>query len=126
MKVLALISDIFFSTKVEEVAKHLTIPLVLVDSAETLISKAREGSFSLVIIDLNFDAAGSPELVRTLKQVCSPNPVRILAFLSHVQTSLEESARRAGADAVVPRSYFSKHLSEILKGNFKIESLPTS
>jgi hypothetical protein len=40
---------------------------------------------------------------------------RILAFASHVHVDLIESARRAGADEVLPRSAFASHLPEILQ-----------
>ena len=117
-KIIALITDMFFAAKLEETAKQLGVPLVTVGSADLLLSESRKESPRLVIIDLNYDAVKSTEAIHAVKQACSPNRVRVLAFLSHVQTELAESARRAGADAVVPRSYFSRNLAEILKGNF--------
>jgi DNA-binding NarL/FixJ family response regulator len=117
-RILTLIPDMFFAAKVEETAKHLGISLVTLLSEESLIEEVRRESPSIVIIDLNFDAARSPEVIKNVKLACSPNPVRVLAFLSHVQADLADSARRAGAYVVVPRSYFSKHLPEILQGNF--------
>ncbi|MBZ5552932.1 MAG: hypothetical protein LAO21_09450 [Acidobacteriia bacterium] len=117
-RILTLIPDMFFAAKVEETAKHLGISLVKLLSEESLITEARREGPSIIIIDLNFDAARSPEVIKTVKEACSPNPVRVLAFYSHIQEDLAESARRAGAFAVVPRSYFSKHLPEILQGNF--------
>jgi DNA-binding NarL/FixJ family response regulator len=117
-KILALITDLFFAAKMEETAKHLGVPLVTVGSADLLLTETKKEIPSLVIIDLNFDAVKSTEVIKAVKQTCNPNRVRVLAFLSHVQTELAESAQRAGADAVVPRSYFSRNLPEILRGNF--------
>jgi hypothetical protein len=40
--------------------------------------------------------------------------LRVIAFLSHVQTGLAEQAKTAGFDEVMPRSKFSMNLPEIL------------
>ncbi|MBZ5535868.1 MAG: hypothetical protein LAO31_07930 [Acidobacteriia bacterium] len=117
-RILTLIPDMFFAAKVEETAKHLGIPLVTLLSEASLIMEVKRESPSIVIIDLNFDVNRSPEVIKTVKEACSPHPIRVLAFFSHVQEDLADSARRAGAFVVVPRSYFSKHLLEILQGNF--------
>jgi hypothetical protein len=40
--------------------------------------------------------------------------LKVIGFLSHVQTSLAERAKSAGFDEVMPRSKFSANLPEIL------------
>lgn len=117
-RVLALISDLFFAAKVEETARHLEIPLSVVGSASQLLEEVKQNRPALILIDLNADPAQSVSAITAIKHAAHPNPVRILAFLSHVQEDLAEAARRAGADAVVPRSYFSKNLPQILQGTF--------
>jgi len=42
--------------------------------------------------------------------------VPLLGFFSHVQTELQQAAKAAGFDRVMPRSAFTKQLSEILAG----------
>ena len=42
------------------------------------------------------------------------NAVRVVAFLSHVQTELAAQARAAGCDEVMPRSVFTQNLATIL------------
>jgi hypothetical protein len=42
--------------------------------------------------------------------------VPLLGFFSHVQTELQQRAKEAGFDRVMPRSAFSKNLAEILGG----------
>jgi hypothetical protein len=40
--------------------------------------------------------------------------VRVVGFLSHVQTDLAAQARAAGCDEVMPRSAFTQNLAAIL------------
>ncbi|HEX8922686.1 MAG TPA: hypothetical protein VF766_14520, partial [Pyrinomonadaceae bacterium] len=40
--------------------------------------------------------------------------VPLLGFFSHVQTALQQRAKQAGYDRVMPRSAFTKFLPEIL------------
>jgi hypothetical protein len=42
------------------------------------------------------------------------NGVRVVGFLSHVQTELAAQARAAGCDEVMPRSAFTQNLMTIL------------
>ena len=64
-----------------------------------------------MIVDLN--AKGHPvEAVARLR--AAGNCVRVVAFLSHVQTGLAERARAAGCDEVLPRSSFTQNLAAIL------------
>lgn len=117
-RVLALISDLFFAAKVEETARHLEIPLFIVGSAPQLLEEVKQNRPALILVDLNADPAQSVSAITAIKHSTHHNPIRILAFLSHVQEDLAEAARRAGVDAVVPRSYFSKNLPQILQGTF--------
>jgi hypothetical protein len=41
--------------------------------------------------------------------------LRVLAFLSHVQTDLAAQARAAGCTEVIPRSVFTQNLAAILE-----------
>lgn len=115
-KVLALISDMFFAIKVEQTAKLAGVPLILMHSAESLMEAMKKEQPSLLIIDLNFDAQKSIEVIKASRLEPNRDPTKIVAFLSHVQTDLANLAKRAGADVVLPRSAFSKNLPEILKG----------
>ena len=66
----------------------------------------------LLIVDLNITGADALEAIRLAK--ARPVPVRVVAFLSHVQVELAATAREAGADEVMARSGFSARLPEIL------------
>jgi DNA-binding NarL/FixJ family response regulator len=117
-RVLALISDLFFADKVEATARLVGVPIQILSSLDSALTEVRREPPTLIIVDLNFDPSHSADAIRAVKAVNPESPTKVLAFLSHVQVNLAESAKKAGADAVVPRSYFAKNLPEILKGNF--------
>jgi DNA-binding NarL/FixJ family response regulator len=65
----------------------------------------------LVIIDLN--ARSQP--LAAMQQLRQLQPrLRVIGFLSHVQTGLAQQAQAAGFDEVMPRSKFSINLPDIL------------
>ena len=65
----------------------------------------------LVIVDLN--ARSNPiQTIQRLRLV--QKDIRIVAFLSHMQTELAAQAHAAGCDEVMPRSAFTQNLAAIL------------
>ena len=69
---------------------------------------------ALIIFDLNFEAVRPIESIRKLKGTDELKHISLLGYVSHVQTDLQRLAQEAGCDAVMPRSAFSKNLSQIL------------
>ena len=109
-KVVALMDDLFFQMKVAETAKQLGVEFKVAANAEALLS-ALETSPQLVIVDLN--ARSNPiEAIEKLRG--TKNEVRVVAFLSHVQTELAARAQAAGCSEVLPRSAFTQNLAAIL------------
>ena len=109
-RVVALMDDLFFQMKVAETAKHLGLELKVAANGDSLM-QLMESAPKLVIVDLNArsGALGAIERVRAGK-----NGVRMVGFLSHVQTDLAAQARAAGCDEVMPRSSFTQNLAAIL------------
>ncbi len=111
MSAVALITDLFFVTKVKGTADAMGVPLEIVRGADALASSLERGP-RLVIVDMN--AAGDPaEAIRRSKSL--PDPPVVIAYLSHVQQELADAARVAGADVVMPRSAFSAQLPDLLR-----------
>ena len=109
-RVVALMDDLFFQMKVAETAKHLGLELKVAansDALQTLL----ETMPKLVIVDLN---ARSQPIQAIERLRASKNGVRVVGFLSHVQTDLAAQARAAGCDEVMPRSAFTQNLAAIL------------
>ena len=109
-RVVALVEDLFFLTKIKETAKQAGVALETVGNSTALTEAALADTTSLLIVDLN--ARGSIEAIEMLH--AAGNTLPVIAFFSHVQAELAERARVAGCEQVMPRSKFSRELAEIL------------
>ena len=109
-RIVAYMDDLFFQMKLAETAKHLGLEVKVATTAESLL-QLLEPPPELVIVDLN--ARSQPlDAMRQLRNL-QPN-LRVIGFLSHVQTSLADQAKSAGFNEVMPRSKFSIQLPDIL------------
>ena len=109
-RVVAYMDDLFFQMKLAETAKHLGLEVKVASNADALLALL-DPPPALVIVDLN--ARSAPlEAVARLRET-QPG-LRVVGFLSHVQTDLAAKARSAGFSEVMPRSRFSAALPEIL------------
>ena len=109
-QVVALMDDLFFQMKLAETAKHLGLQVKVATNYDAL-APLLAANPKLLIVDLN--TRGEP--IAAIQRIrAAKNPVPIVAFLSHVQTELAAQAQSAGCDEVMPRSVFTKNLSEIL------------
>jgi PleD family two-component response regulator len=108
-KVVAVLSDLMFTVKIQDAAKRAGIEAVFVTSQEKALAQARENP-ALVILDLNYAAVRPLELIVALKQ----EGAHLLGFVSHVEAELIQAARNNGCDRVMARSAFSQNLPAIL------------
>lgn len=109
-RVVALMDDLFFQMKLAETAKHLGVEVKVAATPEAL-QALLEPPPKLLIVDLN---ARSQPIAAIHRLRADNNGVRVIAFLSHVQTELAAQARAAGCDEVMPRSVFTQNLAAIL------------
>ena len=111
-RVAALIDDLFFQLKVAETAKQLGGIEFKVASNPDALFTLLEPPTKLVIVDLN--SRNQP--VATIERLrATQKELRVVAFLSHVQTELAAQARAAGCREVMPRSVFTQNLAAILQ-----------
>lgn len=109
-RVVALMDDLFFQMKLAETARHLGLEVKVATNVDALAALL-EPPTKLVIVDLN--ARNQP--LQAIERVhAEQNGVRVVAFLSHVQTELAAQARAAGCKEVLPRSSFTQNLPAIL------------
>lgn len=113
-RVLAVVSDLFFSVKLTEAAKRCGLELEFVKDPTEVLEKAKEKP-TLIVFDLNFDAAEPLKLIGELKGHSSTKGISLLGYLSHVQVELKQSAQEAGCDMVMARSALSQNLTQIFK-----------
>jgi DNA-binding NarL/FixJ family response regulator len=109
-RVVALMDDLFFQMKLAETAKQLGVEVKVATNSEAFMG-LMAGDPKLVIVDLN--ARSQPlQAIEKLRQ--ARKDVRVVGFLSHVQTELAAQAKAAGCDEVLPRSSFTQNLAAIL------------
>ncbi|HEX3748259.1 MAG TPA: response regulator [Bryobacteraceae bacterium] len=113
-RVLAVVSDLFFSVKLSEAAKRCGLTLEFVKDSEELLEKAKLKP-TLIVFDLNFEAIGPLALITQLKGHATTKGISLLGYVSHVQGELKQSAQEAGCDMVLARSAFSQNLTQIFK-----------
>jgi DNA-binding NarL/FixJ family response regulator len=110
-RAVAYLDDLFFQMKIAETAKQLGIEFKVASTTAALLGLL-EPPTELVIVDLN--ARNQP--IATIEQLRATHlDLRVIAFLSHVQTELAAQARAAGCLEVMPRSTFTQNLASILQ-----------
>jgi len=103
--------DLFFQMKIFETAKQLGVEFKVASNPDGL-NGLLDPPTTLVIVDLN--ARNNPLATITALRA-THKELRVLAFLSHVQTDLAVQARAAGCTEVLPRSTFTQTLAAILQ-----------
>jgi CheY-like chemotaxis protein len=114
--VIAVVDDLFFASKIRGTAEQLGVTVSFPRRTDALIEAAHRDQPSLIICDLHGQKIDPIELAKELKADEQLRSIPLLGFFSHVQTELPRRAEEAGFDRVIPRSAFTKRLSEILTG----------
>lgn len=112
-KVLAILSDLMFTVKIQEAAKRAGMDVTFVTSRENALKQARLAP-SVIILDLNDNSVNALELIGALKGDPETSAIELVGFVSHVQVDLRQTALHHGCNLVVARSAFSQNLPSIL------------
>jgi PleD family two-component response regulator len=113
-RVLAAVTDLFFSVKLTEAAKRAGMSLEFVKEPEALLEKAGQKP-SLIIFDLNLESIDPVGLITRLKGSPDTRGISLIGYLSHIQAELKQRAQGAGCDMVLARSAFSQNMPLIFK-----------
>ena len=102
----AFVDDLLFRSKIRAAASHTGAAVSFFrDPADEAIA-----GVSTAIVDLD-----GPQAVALVAGLRALRPeLRIVGFVSHVQTDLIDAARQAGVGEVMARSAFTARLAEIL------------
>jgi CheY-like chemotaxis protein len=116
-RIFALVDDLFFLAKIQEVARKLNVKVEFIKSDKDLAEKdgdENDDKPSLIIVDLN---SNNIKPLATISKLRSryKKTTSIVGFVSHVQGDLKVKAQEAGCDVVMPRSAFSQNLPNILR-----------
>jgi len=118
--VIAVVDDLFFASKIRGAGEQAGVRIIFAKTILDVIKSATDDRPALIIADMNSQRCDPLELAARLKKDKAFCSIPLLGFFSHVQTELQQAARAAGFDQVVPRSVFAKNLPEILaKGQMK-------
>jgi CheY-like chemotaxis protein len=113
-KLVAVLTDLMFTVKIQEAAKRAGMDVVFVKSRETALAQAKM-SPAAIIIDLNGTSVDALDLIGALKTDPETKGVELIGYVSHVQTDLRQAAEQKGCDIVVARSAFSQNLPAMLE-----------
>jgi len=113
-KVLAAVSDLFFTVKINDAAKRAGMAVEFVKDEKEVLARAKSKP-ALIIFDLNFEGVQPLKTIGKLKSSSELKQINLIGFVSHVQGELKQKAHEAGCDMVLARSAFSQNLPFILK-----------
>lgn len=110
--IVCVIPDLFFSVKVEDLARRHSLTVVYPRDQASFESALADAC--LVLIDSGTTELPWTDWVAATKADLDAPSVPILAFGSHVDTTLREKAITAGVDRYMARSTFVEGLPEIV------------
>lgn len=108
--VLGVMSDLFFSAKINDAAKQLGMTARFVKDKDIALEQFKLKP-ALVIFDLNCASADPLDLIRAAKEATIPTA----GFISHVQIDLKQKAQDAGCDTIFARSVFASKVPELIE-----------
>lgn len=120
-KIVAVLNDLMFQVKIQEAAKRAGVEAVFVRTQQEALAQAKEHP-AMIILDLNNSMAEPLETIERLKGDVETSGIKLVAYVSHVQTDLRRAAQEKGCDLVVARSAFVQNLPVILAGQADLTS----
>lgn len=102
-----------FMVKIQDAAKRAGLEAIFVKSAADALMQAKQNP-ALMILDLNQIGSNPIALIGQLKTDEQTKDLKLIGFVSHVQTDLRRAAEEQGCDAVIARSVFSQNLPGLL------------
>jgi CheY-like chemotaxis protein len=117
-RIVAVMSDLFFSAKINDTAKRLGITVEFINDKAVAMNTTKDQvktKPALVLIDLNWEVDDPMDLIARLKADPETRAIPTLGFVSHVRIDLKNKAEQNGCDLVVARSVFARDLAGILE-----------
>ena len=112
VSVLALWPDLMFATQINEMAKRLGVTTAVTQTADDLLRQVATGEPALIIVDLEIPDLPVRDLITKIR-AAGPEAM-VIAVGTHVEQKLRAEAQAAGAQMVMVRSDFSRHLLALL------------
>jgi uncharacterized protein len=136
--IVAFVGDLFFTIKIENVARHLGYTVQLIETADAvaaddtntppnqaaepvygrlavLVDRLTQWQPALLIFDLANEAVPWESWLAALKSSPATRRLPVLCFAPHVETERLKRARDLNADGVVARSRFMSALPDLIQ-----------
>jgi DNA-binding response OmpR family regulator len=111
--ILAFVPDLFFSTKIQDTAKHLGHTATISRTTDDFSRKAQELSPDLLIVDLTAEGASLEEPLLRLRRESHASPIPLLAFTTHAAWKQTTPLHRL-CDQVVTKEALARDLATLL------------
>ena len=112
--VLVVISDLLFRSRIDDVARRLSVPLRVAKSVEQLERHLASGAPAMAIVDLEIETMDPAETVTRIRNAAGGADTRLIAFAGHTNLDAIRAGRAAGAGVVLARSAFVTQLPALL------------
>jgi CheY-like chemotaxis protein len=112
-KIAAVVNDLSFMTKIRNAAESFGVTVGFVGSKDQLDHYLKDSD--LVLIDLENGFIEPIDLIERIKSNRATQKIKLIGYLSHVNTPLRSQAMAAGCDEVLSRFEFNWNLKEILR-----------
>ena len=110
------VDDLFFLSKIQTTLRHLGLATQVMTQRAALQEYVRTAVTPiLVVVDLTLRVDDAVSVISTIRATESGALVSILAFGAHVAVETHQQALQAGADRVVAKSAFSRHLPDLIQ-----------
>jgi DNA-binding NarL/FixJ family response regulator len=112
-RILGLMHDLFFRSKVDAVAHAVGIEVVYAGSLDEANARCAEESPAMIFVDLADPGFPTVETAGAMRAAAPA--ARLIGFASHVDLKALGAAGEAGFEMTLSRSEFTQRLPELLK-----------
>lgn len=114
MRVVALVEDLMFASRIREAARGSQATLETVRSGVALLEACAREAPGLVLLDLDAARLRPLDAARELRAAAAGLPV--VGFVSHVNGELARAGMESGCTRVLARGAFVQELPALLAG----------
>ena len=112
-RILGLMHDLFFRSKVDAVSRAVGIEVVYAGSLNEANARCAEQAPAMIFVDLADPVF--PAIETAVAMRAAAPAARLIGFASHVDLKALSAAREAGFEMTLSRSEFTQRLPELLK-----------
>jgi DNA-binding NarL/FixJ family response regulator len=112
-RILGLMHDLFFRSKVDAVSHTVGIDVVYASSLDEANARCAEGAPAMIFVDLADPRFPTVETASAMRAAAPA--ARLIGFASHVDLKALGAAREAGFELALSRSEFTQRLPELLR-----------